>query len=117
MGILKDMFTKHSPHDEWPDIYNTANRIGTAYNYDAVLANMGYEKIEENELLAKYRKVELYGRKTVDIYLSMDKVALIKCYDQFTGEAMALTAAEINIFCLKLQQKVREDWTDIVVGS
>lgn len=117
MGLWRDVFGRLPSHDERPDTYNIKNYKRDEPNYDSVLAVMGYAKIEENELMAKYLKVEPYGHKTVEVYLSDDKVALLKCYDQLTGGAMALTAAEINIFYMKLQQKVRNDWTDIVIGS
>lgn len=95
MGILFDFFKK----DE------------ARVDIDTLIANLGYEKIEENKELIKFRKVELYGRKTVDIYLSSDGIALVKCYDQFTNETMALTYTEMNAFTSLMYYKFKPTWT------
>lgn len=108
MGIFNNLFGSHNDgvNTEWPKVITEGDKIDMP-NADDLIAELGYEKIEENEELAKYRKVELYGRKTVEVYLSSDDIALVKCYDQFTGETMAMTFQEMNHFTLKMVEKFK----------
>lgn len=78
---------------------------------DIMISNLGYTKIEENDEFVKFCKIESYGYKVVDIYLSSDGIALVTCYDQLTDKAMALTYTEMNAFTSKMYYKFKPTWS------